>query len=269
MTIATMNREQMLRLAGPVLVGIVIVVVWQVLCTLYEVPSYLFPKPTEIGSSFVQNLPTLMRALSVTMIVTLQAFVVAVIVGTAIAFLFNQSRIIEACLFPYAIILQVTPIVAISPLIIILVKDTRVALTMCAAIVALFPIISNTTLGLRSVDPGLINLFKSKKATRMQTLVRLRIPSAMPYFFAGLRISSGLALIGAVVAEFVAGTGGMGSGLAYEILQAGFQLDIPRMFAALGLITAVGIGLFVLMSALSNAAIGSWHESHAEERAQH
>lgn len=266
MKVAGMSRESALRLVGPLLVGVAALLVWQLLCTAYAVPIYLFPKPTDIWSSFAANLPELMRALSVTLIVTLQAFVLAVVVGTAIAFVFNQSRLVEACLFPYAIILQVTPIVAISPLIIILVKDTRVALTMCAAIVALFPIISNTTLGLRSVDPGLINLFRANKASRLQTLARLRIPSALPYFFAGLRISSGLALIGAVVAEFVAGTGGMGSGLAYEILQAGFQLNIPLMFAALGLITAVGIVLFLVMAGISNAAIGSWHESHAEER---
>lgn len=264
--ISSKNRDSLLRAAGPIGVGLVILILWQVLCSVYQVPIYLFPKPTDIWSSFTENLPGLMRALSVTLIITLQAFVAAVVTGTLIAFVFNQSRIIEACLFPYAIILQVTPIVAISPLIIILVKDTRVALTMCAAIVALFPIISNTTLGLRSVDPGLVNLFRASKASRLQTLLRLRIPSALPYFFAGLRISSGLALIGAVVAEFVAGTGGMGSGLAYEILQAGFQLDIPLMFAALALITVVGIGLFVSMSMLSNAAIGSWHESHAEAR---
>lgn len=267
MRTAGINGTAALRLVGPVAVGVAIVLVWQILCSLYEIPVYLFPKPSDIWSSFVANLSSLMRALTVTIMVTLQAFAVAVFVGTAIAFLFNQSRLLEACLFPYAIILQVTPIVAISPLIIILVKDTRIALTMCASIVALFPIISNTTLGLRSVDPGLVNLFKASKASRLQTLVRLRIPSALPYFFAGLRISSGLALIGAVVAEFVAGTGGMGSGLAYEILQAGFQLDIPLMFAALGLITVVGIALFLIMSAISNAAIGSWHESHAEERA--
>ena len=122
-------------------------------------------------------------------------------------------------------------------------------------------VISNTTLGLRSVDPGLINLFRMNRAGRLQTLVRLRIPSALPYFFGGLRISSGLALIGAVVAEFVAGTGGRSSGLAYEILQSGFALDIPRMSAALFLITVAGVGLFVLMVGLSRLALGQWHES--------
>jgi NitT/TauT family transport system permease protein len=151
--------------------------------------------------------------------------------------------------------------VAIAPLIIILVKNTQVALTICATVVALFPIISNTTLGLRSVDPGLVNLFRMNRAGRLQTLFRLRIPSALPYFFGGLRISSGLALIGAVVAEFVAGTGGRSAGLAYEILQSGFQLDIPRMFAALFLITLAGVGLFTIMTGFSKLALGQWHES--------
>ena len=155
-------------------------------------------------------------------------------------------------------ILQVTPIVAISPLIIILVKDTRLALTVCAAIVALFPIISNTTLGLRSVDPGLVNLFRANKASRLQTLMRLRIPSALPYFFAGLRISSGLALIGAVVAEFVAGTGGMGSGLAYEILQAGFQLDIPLMFAVLTMDPPMSDGQWLLITLTCGTGGSLW-----------
>jgi NitT/TauT family transport system permease protein len=127
--------------------------------------------------------------------------------------------------------------------------------------VALFPIIANTTLGLRSVNPGLVNLFRMNKATRLQTLLRLRIPSALPYFFGGARISSGLALIGAVVAEFVAGSGGTGSGLAYQILQAGYQLNIPRLFAALVLITATGVLLFSLMVLLSRLALGHWHES--------
>jgi NitT/TauT family transport system permease protein len=146
-------------------------------------------------------------------------------------------------------------------LIIIWVKHPTAALVVCATLVALFPIISNTTLGLRSVSPGLMNLFRMNKATRTQELVRLRIPSAAPYFFGGLRISSGLALIGAVVAEFVAGTGGTSAGLAYQILQAGFQLNIPRLFAALFMITITGVALFTLMVVLSKLALGGWHES--------
>jgi NitT/TauT family transport system permease protein len=155
----------------------------------------------------------------------------------------------------------VTPIVAIAPLLIIWVKDTRVALVLCAVVVAIFPIISNTTLGLRSVDPGLADLFRMSRATSLQTMLRLRIPGALPYFFAGLRIASGLALIGAVVAEFVAGTGGQGAGLAYQILMAGIQLNVPRLFAALVLITLAGVALYLAVSALANLALARWHES--------
>jgi NitT/TauT family transport system permease protein len=163
--------------------------------------------------------------------------------------------------FPYAVLLQVTPIVAIAPLIIIWVKDTRVALILCATVVAIFPIISNTTLGLRSADHGLVNLFRMCRASRWQVLARLRIPGALPYFFGGLRIASGLALIGAVVAEFVAGTGGQGAGLAYQILMAGIQLNVPRLFAALVLIALAGVGLFAAVVAITRVALRRWHES--------
>jgi NitT/TauT family transport system permease protein len=255
------EQEAFQQIAAPLLVGVVMVAVWESICRLAEVPVFLFPKPSDIFAKFVADWPTLLRALAMTLRVALQAFAAAVIIGTLTAFLFVQSRFVEISLFPYAVLLQVTPVVAIAPLIIILVKNTQVALTLCATLVALFPIISNTTLGLRSVDPGLENLFRMNKAGRLQSLLRLRIPSALPYFFGGLRISSGLALIGAVVAEFVAGTGGRSSGLAYEILQSGFALDIPRMFAALLLITLAGVGLFSAMVGLSKLALGGWHES--------
>ena len=255
------QSDAAMSIAAPFIVGVVIIVLWEIGCRAWQVPIYLFPKPSDIALKLASDWPTLMRALGITLRIALQAFAVAIILGTLIAFVFVQSRIIEMSFFPYAVLLQVTPIVAIAPLIIILVKNTQVALTVCATVVALFPIISNTTLGLRSVDPGLVSLFRMNKAGRLQTLWRLRIPSALPYFFGGLRISSGLALIGAVVAEFVAGTGGRSSGLAYEILQSGFQLDIPRMFAALLLITLAGVGLFALMIAISKLALGQWHES--------
>src|SRR4051812_25087404 len=156
---------------------------------------------------------------------------------------------------------KVTPIVAIAPLLIILLQDTQKALLVCATLIALFPIISNTTTGLHSVDPDLLDFFKLNKAERFKTLVRLRIPSALPFFLAGLRISSGLALIGAVVAEFVAGTGGLRAGLAFQILDAGLQLNIPLMFAALLLIAVAGIFLFLLTTGLTNLLLGHWHES--------
>ena len=255
-----------MRIAAPVAVGIVLFALWEVGCRIASVPVYLFPKPSDIFTSLLNNGPSLLRALLVTLRVTLQAFVAAVILGTLIAFVFVQSRAIEVSLFPYAVLLQVTPVVAIAPLIIILVKNTQLSLTICATLVALFPIISNTTLGLRSVDPGLANYFRMNRASRMKTLMKLRIPGALPYFFGGLRISSGLALIGAVVAEFVAGTGGSASGLAYRILESGYRLEIPRMFAALFLITMTGVVLFAAMVALSQVALSDWHES--ETRAE-
>lgn len=256
-----MHKPKFLRAAAPAAIGIVLLLAWQGICAGLEVPAYLVPTPALIAKTLVADWALLSLSLLVTLKITFLAFLLSVVLGVAIAFLFIQSRFIEVSLFPYAIILQVTPIVAIAPLIIIWIKDPTYALVICATIMALFPIISNTVLGLRSVNPGLLNLFKLNKASRWQTLRRLRIPSALPYFFGGLRISSGLALIGAVVAEFVAGTGGTGSGLAYQILQAGFQLNIPRLFAALFLITVTGIMLFAAMSALSRIALTGWHES--------
>jgi NitT/TauT family transport system permease protein len=255
------------RTLAPLIVGVLILGIWEGACRFWHVPAYLFPEPSAILAALVRDWAVLLRALGTTLLITLQAFVIAVVLGTFIAFVFVQNKAIEASFFPYAVLLQVTPVVAVAPLIIILVKNTALALTICAAVVAIFPVISNTTIGLHSVDPGLLSYFRMNKASRLETLLRLRIPSALPFFLAGLRIASGLALIGAVVAEFVAGTGGQSAGLAYQILQAGFQLDIPLMFAALFLIALSGVGLYLAMVALNNALLGHWHESTlAEER---
>jgi NitT/TauT family transport system permease protein len=189
------------------------------------------------------------------------AFVLATVSGVALAVLFAQSRVIEMMLYPYAVVLQVTPVVAIAPLIIIWVKDTATALLICAWIVAFFPIVSNTTLGLNSTDHNLLNLLQLYGASRRQVFWYLRLPSALPYFLGGLRISGGLALIGAVVAEFVAGSGGIQSGLAYRILEAGYQLKIARMFAALFMITAAGILIFVILTIVTHLTLRHWHES--------
>jgi len=247
-------------LAAPALTGIFILAAWQIICASCHIPPYLFPSPAAIAASLAICWPSLLLALFSTLKVTLLAFALAVLFGTLIAFLFVQSRALEVSLLPYAIMLQVTPIAAVAPLIIILIKNLFWALTLCAAVIAVFPIISNTTIGLRSVDPGLLAYFRMNKASRLQILLRLRIPGAMPFFMAGLRISSGLSLIGAVVAEFVAGTGGNGAGLAYQILQASFQLDIPRMFAALALITLTGVAMAGLMALLSKSIL-KWHDA--------
>ncbi|MBN9409748.1 MAG: ABC transporter permease [Burkholderiales bacterium] len=256
-----LQQPKVQRIVLPLVVAIVLLGTWQALVTGLKLPPYLVPSPVLMMETLFTDWAPLGLALLVTMKITVLSFVVAVVIGVLISFLFVQSRIIETALFPYAVLLQVTPIVAIAPLIIIWVKEPTASLVVCAALVALFPIISNTTLGLRSVDPDLQSYFKMNRASRSQVLLRLRIPSALPYFFGGLRISSGLALIGAVVAEFVAGTGGTGTGLAYQILMAGYQLNIPRMFAALLLISLAGVFLFVLMAWLTKVCLGSWHAS--------
>jgi NitT/TauT family transport system permease protein len=260
-TLPFLERPQVQRVVYPLLVGLVLVAVWQGLVTGLALPPYLVPSPALMMKTLFTDWAALGLALWVTVKITVMAFVAATVTGVLISFLFVQSQRIETALFPYAVLLQVTPIVAVAPLIIIWVKDPTASMVICAALVALFPIISNTTLGLRSVEPDLHSYFRLNHATRTQMLLRLRIPSALPYFFGGLRISSGLSLIGAVVAEFVAGTGGSGAGLAYQILQAGFQLNIPRMFAALLLISLTGVALFVLMAWLSRLALGGWHAS--------
>ena len=253
--------SRILRIAAPALIAVLLLAAWQGLVVAYDVPTYIVPSPVVVLRTLVADRALLAGSLSVTLGIALTALAVATVAGTLVALVFVQSRWIEMSLFPYAVLLQVTPIVAIAPLIIIWVKDTRVALVLCAVVVAIFPIIANTTLGLRSVDHGLLNLFRMCRANRWQVLLRLRIPGALPYFFGGLKIASGLALIGAVVAEFVAGTGGQGAGLAYQILLAGMQLNVPRLFAALFLIAAAGIALFAATVWLSRVALSRWHES--------
>jgi len=210
--------KTVLDVLAPLLVGVLLLAGWEAWCRAMAIPSYLVPSPSLIAKTFVVNAPALLHSLWITLRVTLIALSLSIAIGTLVAFLFVQSPIVERSFFPYAVILQVTPIVAIAPLIIILVKNTEGALIICATIIAIFPIISNTTVGLRSIDAGHQDLFAINRASRLQNLIFLRIPSALPFSFAGLRISTGLALIGAVVAEFVAGTGGRNTGLAYEIL---------------------------------------------------
>ncbi|MEM7771598.1 MAG: ABC transporter permease [Cyanobacteria bacterium P01_E01_bin.6] len=247
---------------APIIVGISALIIWQVAVWVTQVPPYLLPGPLLVGKTLVTEWRTLFPSLLVTLQITLTAFLAAIVSGLGIAILFAQSKWIERSFFPYAVILQTTPIVAIAPLIIIWLKNnTFAALVVCAWIVALFPIIANTTLGLNSADHHLINLFKLYRASRWQILIHLRLPSAMPYFLGGLRISGGLALIGAVVAEFVAGTGGARSGLAYQILISSYNLEIPRMFAALSMITVLGVLIFVTLTLISDMVLRHWHES--------
>ncbi|WP_448565166.1 ABC transporter permease [Trichothermofontia sp.] len=247
---------------APMIVGILFLVAWEGFVRVAKMPIYLLPGPFLVFQTLIQDWPLLFPSLLVTLRITIVAFITAAVSGLVMAILFTQSKWIERSFFPYAVILQTTPIVAIAPLIIIWLRNnTFAAMIVCAWIVAFFPILSNTTLGLNSVDRNLLDLFKLYRANRWQTLIYLRLPAAMPYFLGGLRISGGLALIGAVVAEFVAGTGGQKVGLAYQILMASYNLQIPRMFAALMLITLLGVLIFGVLSVVSDLLLRHWHES--------
>lgn len=255
------------RFLLPTLVGLLFLLGWEILVRANDIPPYLLPGPMAIARAMVEDWPNLWASLLVTLSVTFAALAAAVIGGGGLALIFAQSRWIEASLFPYAIILQVTPIIAIAPLILIYVRDGFLALLICAWIVAFFPVLSNTTLGLRAADHGLLDLMRLAGARRWQILWYLRLPAAMPYFLAGVRIAGGLSLIGAVVAEFTAGTATAGSGLAYRILESGYRLDIPRMYAALALLSAAGIAIYAALGLLSWLLLRRWHESElAQER---
>jgi NitT/TauT family transport system permease protein len=246
---------------APIAIGVLALALWEGIVRWKEIPPYILPGPLLIGQTLINDWATLSGSLWITLRITFAALFAAVVIGVILALIFTQSRWLELSLFPYAVVLQVTPIVAIAPLIIIWVGDTNLSLLICAWIVAFFPILSNTILGLNSVDHNLIDLFQLYGATRGQMLRLLRLPAALPYFLGGLRISGGLALIGAVVAEFVAGTGGNASGLAYRILESSYQLRIPRMFAALLMISGSGIAIFLLTSWISYLLLRRWHES--------
>jgi NitT/TauT family transport system permease protein len=249
------------RILAPVAIGLVVLGLWEFVVWKADVPYYILPGPWRIFRTLITDWGTLSGSLLITLQITGLALLAAVVLGIALSVLFTQSKWLEMSLFPYAVILQVTPIVAIAPLIIIWVNDTLVSLLICAWIVAFFPILSNTILGLNSADHNLINLFQLYGANRWQTLRYLRLPAALPYFLGGLRISGGLALIGAVVAEFVAGSGGTASGLAFRILEAGYQLKIPRMFAALVMVSGTGVLIFLVLSLISHLLLRRWHES--------
>jgi NitT/TauT family transport system permease protein len=249
------------RVLGPVFVGVLFLAGWEGVVRYYEIPWYVLPGPTLVLETLWRDGPSLLGSLWVTFRMTVAALAAAIVLGGTIAILFAQSRILEQSLLPYAIALQVTPIVAIAPLVIIWVNNAYWSVLILALIVAFFPIVANTTLGLNSADRNLTALFKLYGATRWQTLRYLRLPTALPSFLAGVKISGGLALVGAVVAELVAGTGGSETGLAYRILEAGYRLEIARQMAALVLLALTGMLIYFSLDRVSRLLLSHWHES--------
>ncbi len=258
-----MSREKLLEWLLPLLVFCAFIGLWEAVVRFNQIPPYVLPAPSLIGTTLVADWDTLSGSLLVTLTITFEALLTAVAGGVLLAILFAQSKWIERSFFPFAVILQVTPIVAIAPLLLVYL-EANTAVLACAFLVAFFPILSNTALGLASADHNLVDLFQLYGASRWRQLMLLRLPSALPYFLGGLRIAGGLALIGAIVAEITAGSAGQGAGLAFRIVEAGFRLNIPRMFAALVLISLTGILIFLALTAVSHLLLGRWHDSERE-----
>jgi len=233
---------------------------WELVVRLNDIPPYVLPGPWLILRTLMADWGVLWESLIVTLLTTLEGFICAAVGGVVLALLFNQSRLLQYSLFPYAVVLQVTPVIAIAPLLLIYLSQ-QAAVVVCAWIVAFFPVLSNTALGLNSVDRNLVGLFQLYGASPIQTLLYLKLPSALPHILGGLRIAGGLSLIGAVVAEIAAGSAGAGSGLAYRIAESGYRLNIPRMFAALLLLSAAGIVIYGLLALVSHLVLRRWHES--------
>jgi NitT/TauT family transport system permease protein len=252
--------DRRLRIVLPIAVLGLGIVAWDLAVRIKDIPPYVLPSPGLVFRTLIADWPVLWESLLVTLLTTFQGFLLAAAGGIGLAILFNQSRLLEYSLYPYAVILQVTPIVAIAPLLLIYLPQPAAVLA-CAWIVAFFPVLANTTLGLRSVDHNLVDLFRLYGASRARVLWDLKLPAALPYILGGLRIAGGLALIGAVVAEIAAGSAGAGSGLAFRIAEAGYRLNIPRMFAALLLLAVAGIVIFFALSVLSDLLLRRWHES--------
>ena len=252
--------ERALRIGLPVVTLAIAVLVWHLVVQTFALPPYVLPGPGLVATTLIADANLLWNSLLVTLITTFEGFLLAAVGGIGLAILFNQSRLVEYSFYPYAVILQVTPVVAIAPLLLIYLPQP-LAVLVCAWIVAFFPVLANTTLGLSSVDHNLLALFDLYKASRWQVLWNLKLPSALPQILAGLRIAGGLSLIGAVVAEIAAGSAGAGSGLAYRIAESGYRLNIPRMFAALILLSLAGVAIFYALSAMSYLVLRRWHES--------
>ncbi len=240
---------------APALFGLLALALWEAAVRIGDVPVYILPGPIAVASAFVADPVGLLQSLASTLFVTFAALLVAAVLGVAMAVGMSASRLAQAAIQPWAVALQVTPLPAIAPLIIIWVGEPFAALVVCATIIAFFPLFANTATGLASPPPELNDLFRLYGASRWRTMALLRLPAALPYFLSGLRISGGLALVGAVVAELVAGTGGFASGLAYRILEASFRLEMPRMFAALFLLALAGILLNFGLGAAGQAIL--------------
>ncbi|BCW90026.1 Riboflavin transport system permease protein RibX [Alphaproteobacteria bacterium SO-S41] len=260
--------KRLIHLILPILLFLALIWFWEWAVGYWQVKKFVLPAPSAIWTALAQEASdlmagkpgTLFASAFATLQTTLTAFALAAVTGILLAALFASSRLAEAMVAPYTVILQVTPVVAIAPLVLVWVglDNAWVAVLILAWIVAFFPVLANATAGLKAADPNLRDLFRLYRASRWQTFTRLLIPSSLPYLLTGLKTAGGLALIGAVVAEFAAASGNSG-GLAWRILEAGNRLQIAKMFAALILLALMGLALYAILSLIEWLLLRRWH----------
>jgi NitT/TauT family transport system permease protein len=248
-----------LSILAPLALIAVLLGIWEAACHLLALPSYLLPPPSQIAAATIDNLPLLAQAAWNTLSTALLALVWASVLACLLALVVAINPLIEQAVQPIVTTLQVTPIIAIAPLMTIWagLDHPERAILALAVVVAFFPIFSGALTGLKSADPDLERLFDLYGASRLQRLLRLRLPSSVPFLLQGHKVAAGLALVGAVVAEFVAGSGGA-QGLAWRIVEAQHRLETAKMFGALVVLAAMGIALYGLMQAAEQAILRRW-----------
>ncbi|MFI4876490.1 MAG: ABC transporter permease [Blastopirellula sp. JB062] len=254
-------RETTLRILLPATTLLLAVAIWQAFVSWAKVPPYLLPSPAAVGEVFVEKRWLLTGVALHTGIAALAGFTAAVCLGVLAAIFFSQSRLIRLCGYPYAIFFQTVPIVAIAPWIIHVVGYGLPSVIVVAAIISLFPIITSTTSGLLSVDRALLELFRLHRATRWQTLWKLQFPTAIRYLVTGMKSSSGLAVVGAIVGEFFVGYSGAQYGLGYYIRTTSDQLKMAELFAAMICSTLLGVVVFVTINLIERFALRRWTDS--------
>lgn len=247
--------------APPAIVLVILIALWQACLTIFDIPTYLVPSPGDLIDEIGPAFPTLIEPTLVTMQEAYGGFLLAAVVGFAAAVVMSRWSFAERGLYPYLVLLQTVPIIAIAPIMVVWMGAGITTNTLIAAIIAVFPVAANTLTGLKSTDRNLVQLFEMAGATKPYEMVILRVPSALPYMLTGLRIAAGTSVIGAIVGEFVAGIGGGRGGLGYVITSTAQQLMTPRLFLAVIAASLVSLLLFGLVRLAEYLTLRRWHES--------
>ena len=245
----------------PMIAFVLLVAVWEIVVDIFKIPHYLLPGPILVAQTAITRWGDLVTAVNTTFFAALAGLALSIFVGITGSLVMSQSRVLERSLYPYAVILQTIPIIAIAPLVVIWLGAGTPAVIVISFLISLFPMISNTSAGLTSTDHNLLNMFDLYNANWWQRIVKLKLPFALPYIMTGLRTSSGLAIIGAIVGEFVGGIAGQRGGLGYVLTAAAIRLDMGYLFAAAFSSAMLGISIFIVVSFIQNLTLRHWHES--------